>query len=465
MSDDYASFLDSKSQHGTGVGFEPTWIPDWLYGFQADLTDWAIRQGRGGLFADCGLGKTPMSLVWAENVRRHTGKPVLIPTPLAVTFQIEEEADKFGVDAAISRDGSIPAGVTITNYERLEKFNPDDFGGVYCDESSAIKAFDGKRRAIVTEFLRSHRYRLLGTATAAPNDYTELGTSSEALGYLGLMDMLGRFFVNKQKTSDTKTRGVRHGSQQAFDRQKWRFKGHAEDAFWRWVASWARAIRRPSDLGFSDDGFVLPPLEFQHHVIQASSVKEGVLFDLPAVGLHEERQEARRTLIERCERAAEVMADAKPGVMWCQLNDEGNLLTKLMDGAVQVSGSDSVEAKEETLAAFGRGEIRMLVTKPSIGAWGLNWQHCHRVGYFPSHSYEQWYQAIRRCWRYGQHEQVDVDVITSEGGRDMLANLERKAAQADQMFDSLTAHMRDALSIQRTDSYDQAVEVPPWVTC
>lgn len=460
---DYAEFLSAKSQHGTGVGFDPLWMPDFLFDFQGFLTEWAIRQGRGALFADCGLGKTPMSLVWLENVRRHTGKPVLVTTPLAVGFQIEEEAEKFGVDAAVSRDGSIKAGITITNYERLEKFDSDRFGGVYCDESSAIKAFDGQRRAIVTEFMRRHQYRLLGTATAAPNDYTELGTSSEALGYLGLMDMLGRFFINKQKTADTKGRWRGHAAPRIFEGQQWRFKGHAEDAFWRWVASWARACRKPSDLGFEDDGFILPPLEYRHHVVEARTLREGELFNLPANGLHEEREEARRTLVERCERAAEAMADAKPGVMWCNLNTEADALTELIDGAVQVSGSDSVDEKEEKLSAFGRGEIRVLVTKPKIGAWGLNWQHCHRIGFFPSHSYEQWYQAIRRCLRFGQLNAVEVDVVTSEGGANMLANLQRKATAADRMFDSLTMHMRDALTIERSEPFTETVETPKWL--
>lgn len=469
----YEEFLAAKAQYGTGDGFEPLWLPDFLFDFQLFLTDWAIRQGRGALFADCGLGKGPMELVWAENVRRKTGKQVLLVAPLAVSFQLEEEADKFGIDAAVSRDGSLPAGITITNYERLENFETDKLGGVACDESSAIKAFDGRRRAIVTEFLRRHQYRLLGTATAAPNDYTELGTSSEALGYLGLMDMLARFFVNKQKAmADTKGRWrpsgmqTRNGAILHVRENGWRFKGHAEDAFWRWVASWARACRKPSDLGdFDDSGFTRPPVEYRHHVVKARTIKEGTLFELPAEGLHEEREEARRTLVERCEAAAETLVDAKPGVMWCHLNAEGDLLTKLIDGAVQVSGSDSVEAKEDKLSAFSRGEIRVLVTKPKIGAWGLNWQHCHQTTYFPSHSYEQWYQALHRFDRFGQTETVTVNVVSSEGSANMLANMQFKAEQADRMFNALTMHMRNALQIQRTDVYDTPVEVPPWVKC
>ncbi len=451
----YADFLERRVQLDGMHGFEPEWMPDFLFPFQRTLVEWAQRKGRAAVFADCGLGKTPMQLVWAENVYRHTGKPVLIVTPLAVSYQTQHEAEKFGVDAATSRGGKPAATVTITNYERLHLFDTEDYGGVVCDESSAIKAFDGVRRALVTQFMLKHRYRLLCTATAAPNDYTELGTSSEALGYLGYMDMLARFFVNSQRNS---VGGRYHGQEAA-----WRFKGHAEHPFWRWVSSWARAMRKPSDFGFDDDGFVLPPLEHRQHVIAARTAREDTLFDLPALGIREERDEARRTITERCETAAELLADADTAVAWCQLNAEGDLLTRLIDGAVQVSGTDDSDRKEEVLAAFSRGEIRVLVTKPVIGAWGLNWQHCNRMTFFPSHSYEQYYQAVRRSWRFGQTRPVLVDIVTTEGGVNALKNLQRKAAQADRMFETLVAHMLDALSIERV-SYEQDVEVPAWAS-
>lgn len=449
---DYGAFLQRKSQLDGMLGFAPTWLPEFLFGFQRSLVEWAVRKGRAALLVDCGLGKTPMQLVWAENVRRQTGRPVLIVTPLAVSYQTEREAAKFGIEAATSRVGSVTAGITITNYERLHLFNRDDFGGVVCDESSAIKAFDGVRRAIVTEFLRTHRYRLLCTATAAPNDYTELGTSSEALGYLGYMDMLGRFFTNKEKNSA----GKRFYGQAA----AWRFKGHAEHPFWQWVSSWARAMRRPSDLGFSDNGFVLPELQHRQHTIDGMFRPDGELFERPAVDIHEERQEMRRTLTERCERVAALLEDSDSAVAWCQLNDEGDLLTKLIPGAVQVSGSDDLDAKEEALVAFSRGEVRVLVTKPVIGAWGLNWQHCCRMSFFPSHSYEQYYQAVRRSWRFGQERTVVIDLVTTDGGVNALRNLQRKAAAADRMFSELVAHMRDELSIKRTMDYQVPVEVP-----
>jgi hypothetical protein len=460
----YDEFLDRKVQVDGYAGFDPTFMPGFLFGFQAALVEWAVRKGRGAIFADCGLGKTPMQLVWAENVRRQTGKPVLVVTPLAVGFQTKAEAAKFGIEADTSRDGSLTAGITITNYERLHLFDPTEFGGMVCDESSAIKSFDGKHRALVTDYMRKMRYRLLCTATAAPNDYIELGTSSEALGYLGHMDMLNRFFKNANSTSDTKGRWKGYGAPRAFMGQQWRFKGHAEEAFWRWVCSWARSVRRPSDLGFEDDGFILPPLEHRQHIVDARTKVEGTLFEFPALGIHEEREEQRRTIAERCEAVADLLADAESAVAWCHLNAEGDRLARLIPGAVQVSGSDDSDRKEDILGAFSRGEIRVLVTKPKIGAWGLNWQHCHRMSFFPSHSYEQYYQAIRRSWRFGQTQPVVVDIVTTEGGRHALENLQRKADQADRMFDALVAHMGDALNLARTRSYDAPVEVPAWLS-
>ncbi len=453
----YAAFLARKAQLDGFDGFEPDWMPDFLFGFQNALVDWAVRKGRAAIFADCGLGKTPMQLVWAENVHRRTGRPVLLLTPLAVAFQTEAEARKFGIDAAISRDGSTPAPITIANYERLERFEPEDFAGLVCDESSAIKSFDGARRALVTEFARRLRYRLLCTATAAPNDYIELGTSSEALGHLGHMDMLSRFFTNTMRSQH-----AYHGKWRMAEKYSWRFKGHAEGPFWRWVASWARSLRRPSDLGFPDEGFELPPLEQARHIVEARSAADGRLFDVPAHGLRELREEQRRTIGERCERAAGLLADADAAVAWCHLNDESARLAKLIDGAVEMRGSDDPDAKEEALLAFSRGEIRVLVTKPSIGAWGLNWQHCARMSFFPSHSYEQYYQAIRRCWRFGQYRPVRVEIVTTKGGAAALDNLERKAQQADRMFEALTAHMRDALVIRRAEPFVTEMEAPSW---
>jgi len=454
----YADFLAAKAQKNTGHGFEPGDLPGHLFDFQHELTEWALRQGRAAIFADCGLGKTPMELAWAEQVHRRTGSPVLLLAPLAVGFQIVSEAHKFGHDAALSRTGKPTAPITVTNYEQAAKFDPSDFAGVVCDESSAIKAFDGTTRAVVTELMRELPYRLLGTATAAPNDYLELGTSSEALGELGYTDMLGRFFVNDNRTVTNRSNFAASGRSVG-----WRFKGHAETPFWQWVSSWARAIRKPSDYGFSDDGFRLPALIENLHVVQSTTPRDDQLFDTVACGLAEERAELRRSLPDRCEKASELLADVERGVAWCNLNDESALLARLIDGAVEVSGSDDPDAKEEKLRAFTDGEIRVLVTKPSIGAWGLNWQHAHHMTYFPSHSYEQLYQAERRMWRFGQTQPVTVDVVASEGVAGILANLQRKARQADRMFDALLAHMSDALRIQRRTDYNHRIEAPSWV--
>lgn len=463
----YADFLTGKAQLENTGGFEPVNLPGHLFDFQRFLVDWAIRQGRAGLFADCGLGKSPMELAWADNVYHHTGKPVLLLTPLAVGFQMASEAHKFGHDADLSRTGKATAPITITNYEQLGKFKPDLFGGVVCDESSILKSFDGATKAAVTEFVRRIQYRLLGTATAAPNDWIELGTSSEALGDLGYMDMLGRFFINKDRKQSS--RGGRAMRWESSDRVglerpgEWRLKNHATEPFWRWVATWARAIRKPSDFGYNDDGFHLPGLVEQIHMVMPRNGHDDQLFDIPGNGLHEEREENRRTLTERCEAAADALDHADCGVAWCHLNDESTLLAKLIPGAVEIAGSDSPDEKEAKLSGFSEGSIPFLVTKPSIGAWGLNWQHAHHMTYFPSHSYEQYYQAIRRMWRFGQNQPVKVDVITTPGGERVLRNLHRKADQADEMFDRLIHHMNSALGVT-SSAVEHEMEMPPWAS-
>ncbi len=453
---DYETFLQAKSQIGADSGFVPLWLPDCLYDFQRQLVDFAIRKGRVALMADCGLGKTPIGLVWASNVARKTGRPSLYLTPCAVAPPTVREAEKFGVEARYSRDGSIHGHVIVTNYEKLHLFNPGDFGGVLCDESSILKSFSGERRGQITAFMRQVQYRELQTATAAPNDYIELGTSSEALGYMGHMDMLNRFFKNDLNNS---AQGRMRG-----EAIKWRLKGHAELPFWRWVCSWARAMRRPSDLGFDDRAFILPPLNEIEHLVETDTLTEGMLFALPAVGLKEQREERRRTVGERCEKVASLVNHTgQPALVWCHLNDEGDMLEELIPDAVQVSGSDSEDAKEERLTAFAEGKARVLITKPKIGAWGLNYQHCNHVTFFPSHSFEQYYQAVRRCWRFGQKRAVRVDIVTTEGEREVMRNLQRKAEQADAMFSRIVAEMNNALSIERANNRTKKVEVPSWL--
>lgn len=456
---EYTAFLAKKSQLDGNHGFDPDWMPDQMFPFQQALVQWSVRKGRAAIFADCGMGKSLMEMAWAENVARHTGKPVIILTPLAVAQQFVREAEKFGMEVSRPQAGEISSRIVVTNYERLHLFNADDFGGVVCDESSILKGFDGKRRAEITEFMRTVPFRLLGTATAAPNDYIELGTSSEALGYLGSMDMLSRFFTNTARTS-----AAYHGKYRAKDRDEWRFKGHAEAGFWRWVSSWARALRRPSDLGFSDDGFDLQPLIVHEHVVKATRPRADMLFDVPAIGFHEEREVRRRTIAERCDAVAEIVADTgQPAVVWCQLNDEGNRLESLIPDAIQVSGTDTDDAKEAKFAAFSSGEARVLITKPKIGAWGLNWQHCNHVTYFPSYSYEQYYQAVRRCWRFGQERPVTVDIVATDAEIRLQESLNRKSSQADRMFTELVSHMQQAQSVARTETYATPVEVPSWM--
>lgn len=462
--DAYAEFLHRKSQLGGEHGFAPIWMPDFLFDFQRALVEWSLRKGRSAIFADCGLGKSPMQLVWAQNVVRKTNKPVLIATPLAVSHQLVREADKFGIEAVRVQDGKARPGINVTNYDRLDKFSPRDFSGMVCDESSILKNFDGQTRALVTEFLRTLPYRLLCTATAAPNDYIELGTSSEALGELGHMDMLGRFFKNDQNTIKARVYlngGADHAA--ARERNKWRFRGHAEQPFWRWVCSWARACRRPSDLGFDDARFVLPPIEEHEHIVEARRQRDGFLFSLPAFGLREEREERRRTIEERCEKVAELTAGKDQSLVWCHLNPEGDLLERLIPGAKQAKGSQSDEEKEESLLAFQSGELRVLVTKPKIGAWGLNFQRCAHTTFFPSHSYEQYYQGVRRLWRFGQDRRVRVDVVATEGERGIADNLKRKAEQADRMFSSLVTHMNNAAVVSRSTYSRKTTEAPNWM--
>jgi hypothetical protein len=452
---DYHEFLESKSARSNSSGFPAEWMPDNMFAFQADLTEWAVRQGRGAIFSDCGTGKSAMQLTWAENVARKTGGNVLVITPLAVGPQTVKEGEKFGIECTRSKEGK-PYRITVTNYERVHYFNPADFSGAVCDESSILKNFLGQYKKLITDFMKKMDYRLLATATAAPNDYIELGTSSEALGYLGYVDMLNRFFKNDLNNSGQKRF---YG-----EAPKWRLKGHAEIPFWQWVTSWARAMRKPSDLGYEDGGFVLPELTEDYHEVKTENLAPGMLFPLPAIGLDEQREENKRTISERCEKAAEIVNNTgQPAIVWCHRNPEGDLLEKLIPDAIQVAGKDKDDAKEDKLTAFANNQERVLVTKPRIGAWGLNLQHCNHVVYFPSHSYEQYYQAVRRCWRFGQERPVKVDIVLTEGQKAIMENLKRKAKQADSMFTNLIREMNHSMSVERCDQFDKGEVIPAWL--
>lgn len=451
----YADFLQDKMHDGADVGFDPTFMPSQMFDFQRSMTEYAVRKGRAALFEDCGLGKTIQFLTWSQNVVEHTNRPVLVVAPLAVAAQIVREAEKFGIPAGRSSDGSITSKIVVTNYERLSAFNPADFSGVVCDESSILKNFDGARRSEITNFMRKVQYRLLSTATAAPNDYMELGTSSEALGYMGYMDMLNRFFRNDQNNSATRRM---YG-----EAPKWRFKGHAELPFWRWVCSWSRAMRKPSDLGFDDGEFRLPPLTERCHIVDVDEPPVGRLFNLPASTLPEQREEKKRTINVRCQRVSELVAHDKPAIVWCQFNEEADLLEKMIPGAKQVSGSQSDDLKEGRLMGFIDGDFRVLITKAKIAAMGLNFQHCSHVVDFPSHSYEQYYQGVRRCWRFGQTNEVVVDTVMTEGEKKIIENRKRKAVAADKMFNNLISEMNNAMSVSSKLKFDKTMEAPKWV--
>ena len=476
---EYLGFLHKKIHEGSESGFEPVFMPDVLFDFQKHLTTWAIRKGRAAIFADCGMGKTLMQLVWAENIVRKTGGKVLIFTPLAVAKQTEREASKFGFEAYRSESGEIKGKITVTNYERIEHFNPEDFVGLVCDESSILKSFNGETRKKVTRFISKIPYRLLCTATAAPNDYVELGTSSEALGEMNNSEMLKRFFKylddkgqksesQKQQTAESAIENNGQYYQKLAYRVaqtigQWRLKHHAVIPFWRWVSSWAMACRSPSDVGFSDEQFLLPPLIQNNHVIKSETPPEGLLFNLPAIGLGAEREERKRTLIQRCAFVARLVNHDNPAVVWCQTNDEGDELERVIPGSAQVAGKTPDEKKIELYEAFSNGELRVLIIKPKIGAWGLNWQHCAHVVTFATHSYEQFYQSVRRCWRFGQKNPVRLDVICTDGEIRVMNNMMRKAKQAEKMFEMLVTEMNNASTIKRTDEYTKNEEVPKWL--
>lgn len=451
----YTDFIVRKTQWQSAGGFQCGQLPSFLYDFQAHLVEWALSLGRAAIFADCGMGKTAMQLAWSSQVAERENKSVLIVTPLAVGAQTVAEAEKFGVTAERSRNGqhSGSADIVVTNYEQLHKFNPSEFAGVVCDESSAIKDFKSERKAVVVEFMRTIKYRLLCTATAAPNDYWELGTSSEALGLLGFRDMITKFF--KQETSKD-----HHG----WGRTKYRFRGHAQEPFWSWVCSWARSLQKPSDLGFDDTRFILPPLHERAYVVETTKCRPGMLFNMPAQDMREEREERRMTIDERCEKACEIASEHPlQTILWGELNDECNELERRLSDAVQVRGSMSDEQKEEYLLGFANGQIRQLICKPKIGAWGLNFQRCHNVIVFPSHSFEQYYQSVRRCYRFGQQKPVAVSLVLSEGEQGIADNLARKKHQVSEMFRNIVKHMRDSMHLASTDYFPESEEVPSWL--
>jgi len=442
----YEEFLKNKQQLSGNFGFDAKYLPDKMFDFQKYITEWALKKGRSGVFADTGLGKTLIQLVIAQNVVLKTNGNVLILTPLAVAFQFLEEAKTIDIDIEHSKNGKFKSKIVVCNYERLHYFNWQDFEAVILDESSILKNFDGAFKTQITEFMRKIKYRFLSTATPAPNDFIELGTSSEALGYLGHMDMLSKYFTNKENT----LRPMDIGS-------KWNLKPHAKDAFFRWVNSWSMSVKKPSDIGFSDDRYVLPELIKNIHTVKNENnlVINGqiLMFNDNAKSMTEVREEQKVTIEKRCEKAV-ALASGKVSVYWTNFNRESELLNELDNDAVEIQGSMSIDKKEDILLGFAKGDIKRIITKPKMTSFGLNWQHCNHTVYFPTWSYEQYYQAIRRFHRFGQKRPVTVDLVLSDGQERVLETLELKTQNAidlqQRLNDNLHGHIEPNIKTKST---------------
>jgi superfamily II DNA or RNA helicase len=423
---EYLEFLSKKAviDPSTGLVEVPPLNP-MLFPFQSNITRWALRRGRAAIFAGCGMGKTPMQLEWAK----HVPGRVLILAPLAVASQTVHEGEKFGVDVIYRREGGNDLGkITITNYEMMEHFDLSVFEGIVLDESSILKAFDGKTRNLIIESFAKTPYRLACTATPAPNDYMELGNHSEFLGIMSRVEMLSMFFVHD-----------------GGDTSKWRLKGHAQQEFWKWLASWAVCIQKPSDLGYDDGAFKLPPLTYHHHQVAVEKPTNGDLFIMPAATLQERIRARGDTVSERVKACADLVNGSDESwLIWCNLNSESDALKKAINGAVEVKGADSVEHKEDALFDFSEGKIKILVSKPSIAGYGMNFQVCHNMAFVGlTDSWEQYYQAVRRCWRFGQDKPVNVHIITAETEGFVVDNIKRKEKDADIMANEMLEHMAD----------------------
>lgn len=454
---DYQDFLKTKRHSVDLFGFKPNYIPDMAFDFQSYGIEKSIRRGRNANFFDTGLGKTLIQISIAENIIRHTNKKVLILTPLAVAFQFIIEAEKMGLgDIEYSKDGKHTKKIVICNYERLHYFDKNDFIGVIADESSILKNFDGKIKSQVTSFIKKIPYRFLSTATPSPNDFIELGTSSEALGYMGYMDMLSRFFKNNQNSVDSNNRNIG---------EKFYLKPHAEKDFFSWVNQWAIMCKMPSDLGFSDKRFILPELHVNKHIEKNQSMidinGQVQLYTPIAKTMTEVRHEQKQTEQQRCEKAIE-LAKGKTSVYWCNTNKESSILKGLDRDAVEIIGSQSIEKKEEILKAFADGEIKRIITKAKITGMGLNWQHCNHSVFFPTWSYEQYYQAIRRFWRFGQKSDVTIDMVISDGQTRVIEALDQKTKKAIELHKKLTENVNGSFTDIRKE-FNKSVIKPKFL--
>lgn len=441
----YDDFIKSKKHSSQNYGIDPIFIPSQMFDYQKHVSDYAIKKGRCAVFLDTGLGKTIIELTIAKNYVEKTNKMVLIITPLAVAFQFIKEAEKFGIgDIEYSRNGKWKDStrIVVCNYERLDKFDPLDYDCVILDESSILKNFDGRTKQAITQFLKKVKYRYLFTATPSPNDFVELGTSSEALGYMGYTDMLTRFFTNNEDTISPMNIGT-----------DWILKGHAKTDFFKWVSGWSISMRKPSDLGYDDNNHILPKLQVNYHPIKNRKAmvidNQIMLFNMQARRLTEIREESKNTIEERCEKAVYLSNSHDVSVYWCNLNEEARLIKEYDKTSYEIKGSMDIDKKEELLLGFLNGDIKKLITKPKITAFGLNWQHCNHTVYFPTWSYEQYYQAIRRFWRFGQKNPVTVELVYSDGQERVMKTLELKTENAIVLQKKLNENLHGHISQEK----------------
>ena len=449
---EYNDFLKTKyiTTHSSGFEVERESINNMLFDYQADIVKWSLKKGKAAIWADCGLGKTPMQLEFAKQVYEYTGDNVLILAPLAVSHQTVREGDKFGIKVKYCRQQSeVENGVTITNYEMIEHFEADKFSGIVLDESSILKSFDSKYKQLIIDTFRDTPYKLACSATPAPNDYVELGNHSEFLNIMSRTEMLATYFVHD-----------------GGDTSKWRLKGHAESKFWEWVASWAVVITKPSDLGYSDEGFKLPKLNMHEILVKSPiSTTDGQISLIPTLAQTlTDRRDARRNSIDNRVNAAVELINDEQWLIWCDLNVESEMLKKSIEGSVEVKGSDKDSHKEQSAISFSKGELKYMVSKPSLFGMGLNFQSCHNMIFVGlSDSYEQLYQAIRRCWRFGQTKDVNVYIITSEAEGAVKANIERKEKESASMINEMIQHTQKILTEEIHGSIRESIEYNPQI--
>jgi len=454
---EYLEFLEKKRHSIGNFGFKAKYIPDMAFDFQAFAIEKSILKGRIACFLDTGLGKTLIQIAIANNIILETNKKVLILTPLAVAFQFLIEAEKMGIDdIEYSKDGNHTKKIVICNYERLHYFKEKDFVGVILDESSILKNFDGKIKAQVTAFVKKIPYRFLSTATPSPNDFIELGTSSEALGYMGYMDMLTKFFKNNQNSVDSNNRNIG---------EKFYLKPHAEKSFFAWVNQWSIMAKMPSDLGFSNERYILPELIINKHTVKNQSLidvnGQVQMFTPIAKSMTEVKYEQRQTIENRCEKAVTLAGD-QTSVYWCNLNDESAYLKNMDKDAIEIIGSQTIEKKEDILLNFANGNIKRIITKAKMTGMGLNWQHCNHSVFFPTWSYEQYYQALRRFWRFGQKRDVTIDLVVSDGQQRVLDTIQQKTEKAIKLHQSLTENVNSTF-INITKEFNKELIKPKFL--